>query len=215
MDALLERLSSAQIVAVISILAGGIVALAMIVAISKYQFQSLAEDSLLRREKQQAELSLRERLVERAAASGASIESLLELDLIPSEPDSRDTELAKRFGMLDASAEDIERALKQALAVDAAHKKMIVAVMDELLECGAESAAILAAVRPLCAAARPAKEGSRFSPTPWREILNDSRWAGANAAPAPSRFPSRSTSRGRHAPLSCQSSLGCHAFRTG
>ncbi len=158
MDALLERLSSAQIVAVISILVGGIVALAMIIAISKYQFQSLAEDSLLRREKQQAELSLRERVIERAATNGASIESLLALDLIPPEPDSLNTELAKRFGMLDTSAEEIERTLKQALAGDAAHKKMIVAVMDELLECGAESAAILAAVRPLCAAATAVRE---------------------------------------------------------
>ena len=59
MDALLERLSSGQIVAVISIITGGIVALAMIVAISKYQFQSLADDSALQHEKQQADLALR------------------------------------------------------------------------------------------------------------------------------------------------------------
>jgi hypothetical protein len=158
MDALLERLSPGQIIAVISILVGGIVALAMIVAISKYQFQSLADDTILKREKQEYEQTLRGKLIERAATSGTSIESLLALDLSPPEPDSMNTELAKRFGMLDASAEDIERTLKQALAVDPAHKKMIVGVMDELLNCGADSAAILAAVRPLCTAASPAKE---------------------------------------------------------
>jgi hypothetical protein len=158
MDALLERLSSAQIVAVISILVGGIVALAMIVAISKYQFQALAEDSALRREKQQAELTLRERLVERAATSGASIESLLAVGLSPTEPDSMNTELAKRFGMLDASAGEIERTLAQALAADEGHKKMIVAVMDELLEYGSSSDVVLAAVRPLCTPAAAAKK---------------------------------------------------------
>jgi hypothetical protein len=160
MDALLERLSSGQIVAVISIVVGGIVALAMIVAISKYQFQSLADDTALRQEKQQADLALRDKLIERREASGdkAGIEELLALGISPPATDKADTELAKRFGMLDASAGEIERTLMVALAVDAERKKMIVAVMDELLECGAESDAILAAVRPLCAPASPAKE---------------------------------------------------------
>jgi len=150
MDALLERLSSAQILAVISILVGGIVALAMIIAISKFQFQLLADETILKREKQQSELALRERLIERAAASGESIESLLALDQVPVEPDSMNTDLARRFGMLDASAGDIERTLPLALAADAARKKMIIAFMGEMTECGAESATVLAAVRAMC-----------------------------------------------------------------
>jgi hypothetical protein len=163
MDALLDRLSSGQIVAIISILVGGIVALAMIVAISKYQFQLLADDTTLKREKQEYEQALRGKLFERAAASGTSIESLLALNWSPPEPEGVNTELAKRFGMLDASSEDIERTLAQALAADPAHKKMIVAVMDELNGHGAESAAILAAVRPLCAPASTEKPTAKVT----------------------------------------------------
>jgi hypothetical protein len=160
MDALLERLSSGQIVAVISILTGGIVAVAMIAAISKYQFQSLADDTSLRQEKQQADLALRDKLIERREARGETtgLSELFALGATPPDIGKADTDLAKRFGMLDASAGEIERTLVLALAVDAERKKMIVAVMDELLDCGAASEAILAAVRPLCAAATPAKE---------------------------------------------------------
>src|SRR5262245_66586978 len=100
MDALLERLSSAQIVAVISILVGGIVALAMIIAISKFQYQLLADETSLKRDKQQAELALRERLVERAASGGASIESLLSPHLVPAHAGATNKELAHRFGVL-------------------------------------------------------------------------------------------------------------------
>ena len=159
MDTLLERLSSGQIVAVISIVVGGIVALALIIAITRYQFQSLADDTELRQEKQQADLTLRDKLIERREAAGerTSIAELLALGHVPIEAGKADSELAKRFGMLDASANDIEQGLKMALAADAEQKKLIVSVMDELLESGAESEAILAATRPLCSAATPAR----------------------------------------------------------
>src|SRR5262249_37429220 len=137
MDALLERLSSGQIVAVISIITGGIVALAMIIAISKYQFQSLADDSVLRQERQQADLALRERLIEKREASGerASIAELLSMGASVTSPelDKLDAELAKRFGRLDASDGDIGRTLEMALAADATRKKSIMAMMDQLL----------------------------------------------------------------------------------
>jgi hypothetical protein len=152
MDALLEKLSAGQIIALVSIISGAIVVLAMIIAITKYQFQALAEDTALKREKQEADLSLRARLIESREASGekASVVDLLALGANQSEPDELDTELAKRFGQLDTSAEEIERALKRALASDRSHKKMILAVMNELLEAGVEPEAVLAAVRPLC-----------------------------------------------------------------
>jgi hypothetical protein len=156
MEALLDRLTSGQIVAVISILTGGIVALSMIWAIAKYQLQALAEDTALRRERQKADLALRELLVERRTAAGEKLD-LDELHaLAPSEPegDNLDAELAKRFGMLDASPETIAQALSRAMTTGATNKKRVVAVMDELLEYGANSDAILAAVRPLCAAAK-------------------------------------------------------------
>jgi hypothetical protein len=159
MDALIDKLSSGQIVAVISIVSGAVVALAMIVAISKYQFQALADDTALRREKQQADLALRERLIERREATDdkASVGELLALGVTGPAPEELDAELARRFGQLDADADDIERTLELALAVDAARKRKIVAVMDGLIAACAASDAILAAVRPLCAAA-PARK---------------------------------------------------------
>ena len=89
MDALLDKLSSGQIIALVSILVGGVVALAMIVAISKYQFQALADETALKREKQQAEMSVRERLVERREADGERVSAaeLLALGTSRGEPD--------------------------------------------------------------------------------------------------------------------------------
>ncbi|MCI0699972.1 MAG: hypothetical protein L0241_02680 [Planctomycetia bacterium] len=154
MEALLDRLSPGQIVAVISILAGAIVGLAMIVAITKYQMQLLADDTSLKREKQQADLTLRGKLIERREASGdkASVEELLALGIGDSEPDNLDAQLAKRFGLLGTAAHEIEQTLARAMATDPPRKKMILEVMDELLAYEAAPEAILAAVRPLCSA---------------------------------------------------------------
>ena len=156
MEALLDRLSSGQIVTVISVLAGAIVAVAMIFAISKYQLQALTEDTALRRERQKADLALRELLVERRTAAGEKLdlEELQALAPSESEAENLDAELAKRFGMLDTSAETIGQALARAMATGPAVKKRIIAVMNELLEYGAQPDAILAAVRPLCAVAK-------------------------------------------------------------
>ncbi len=156
MEALLDRLSSGQIVAVISILSGAVVAISMIWAISKYQLQYLTEDTALRRERQKADLALREALVERRLAAGekVSVEELLALGVSDPDGESIDAQLAKRFGALDTSADTIEQALRQAMATDPARKKLIVEVMDELLEWEAAPDAILAAVRPLCTVAK-------------------------------------------------------------
>lgn len=160
MEALLDRLNSGQIVAVISILTGGIVAVSMIWAIAKYQLQALTEDTALRRERQKADLALREMLVERRTAAGEKLDPDELHALAPTEPagaENLDAELAKRFGKLDATPETIGQALSRAMAASAANKKQIVVVMDELLEHEATPDAILAAVRPLCAAKeRPA-----------------------------------------------------------
>src|SRR5262245_17930588 len=102
MEALLDRLTSGQIVAVISILTGGTVAVSMIWAIAKYQLQALAEESALQRERQKADLAMREHLVASRIGTGekVSLEELLALGL--SEPGAQnvDAALATRFGML-------------------------------------------------------------------------------------------------------------------
>jgi CRP-like cAMP-binding protein len=86
MESLLERLSPGQIIAVISILSGSVVALTLIVAITKFQFQALADATELQREKQQADLALRQSLVERAASAGEAVEALQKLDTAPPGP---------------------------------------------------------------------------------------------------------------------------------
>src|SRR5262245_15361266 len=108
MDALLEKLTAGQIIALVSILSGSIVGIVMIVAITKYQFQSLADETALKRERQQAELALRESLLERHGGDSATVEKILAMGLTDSVPDEQNSELAKRFGQLDASAEEIE-----------------------------------------------------------------------------------------------------------
>jgi hypothetical protein len=163
MEMLLERLSSGQIVAVISVVCGCTVGIAMIVAITKYQFQALADDTALRREKLQAAIAYRQKLLDRGETPPASLDELLtpessgvgcEVEESPEE--QQNAELARQFGLLDLPGNQIEETLTRAMATDPARKATIIAVMDELLENGAPHMAILAAVRPLCPAGAPA-----------------------------------------------------------
>jgi hypothetical protein len=168
-DALLERLSSGQIVAVISVLVGGVVALAMIVAITKYQFALLADDTALKRERHQAKVALREKLIERGHTSDTDLGALLNLDVSGSEDaedgeeedeeeddegeaeqTDLDGEVAKRLGMLSASPEEIEATMRLVVACDDSRKEAILGVIDELIGEDASHESILAAVRPLC-----------------------------------------------------------------
>ncbi len=160
MEILLERLSSTQIVAVISVVCGCIVGLAMIVAISKYQFQLLADDTALKRERQQAELALKQKLVERGGKDTASLDALLrpEVGMVDEDSEQLNAELAKRFGALDMPGEVIEATLTRTMTLDPARKRTIIGVLDELLDNEAAPAAILAAIRPLCGPATKEKE---------------------------------------------------------
>ena len=157
MELLLERLSPGQIVAVISVVCGCVVGLAMIVAITKYQFQALADDTALRREKLQANIAYRQKLLERGETPPADLDELLKPDRegdgaeeASDEDENLNAELAKRLGSLDADGREIEETLSRAMAADPARKLTIIQVLDELLGIEAPPAAILAAVRPLC-----------------------------------------------------------------
>jgi hypothetical protein len=154
MEGVLEKMSSAQILAAIAILTGGVVLLTMIVTIYRYQVRALADDTTLRREQQQGELALRNRIVEKGGAAGANLDELL----AATHPvtDDLNTKLATRFGMLNLDADEIGSTLQLALAADPTRKQAIVAVMDELIEFGSEPEAIIAAVRPLCPSPAPA-----------------------------------------------------------
>lgn len=157
MDLLLERLSPGQIVAVISVVCGCVVGLAMIFAITKYQFQLLADDTALKRERQQAEIAMRQKLIERgAAADTPTLDSLLTPIGGAADAEELNATLAKRLGVLDAEGDEIETTLARAMAAPPARKAAIIAVVDELYANEAQPAAILAAVRSLCAT--PAKE---------------------------------------------------------
>jgi hypothetical protein len=122
----------------------------MIYAISRYQLQSLADDTALKRERQQAELALRTKLIERSGTSGVSLEHVLNLEVDATTSDGLDAELAKQFGSIDAPPDEIERALGRAMAVSAERKREILNVMSALFENDAEHEAILATVRALC-----------------------------------------------------------------
>jgi hypothetical protein len=149
MDGLIEKMSSAQILAAIAILVGGLVALTMILSITRYQLRSLEDDTALKREQQQGELALRNRLVEQGVVKDEkSLDALL--TATHPVPDELDTGLATRFGMLSLDAEEIESTLQLAMTADPTRKQAIISVMDELLEYAAEPEAILAAIRPLC-----------------------------------------------------------------
>lgn len=157
MNALLERLTSAQLVEIITITIGGIVAVVGILALTKYQLQLLSDDTELKREKQQAELALRTKMIERAEATGGSLDALLALDAVPPttprDADTINAEMAKRFGNLDISPEEIEQTLSRVMTLDTSRKQAIINAIDGLFESEAEHESILAAVRGLCSSA--------------------------------------------------------------
>jgi hypothetical protein len=158
MDGILEKMSSAQVLATIAIVVGGVVAITMILSITRYQLRALEDDTALKREQQQGELALRTKALEKCAANGVTNLDAL-LAPVPAPPDELSTELATRFGMLDLDPGDIGEALNAAMTADPARKQAIIAVMDNLFDHGAGHASILAAVRPLC----PAPERSPAS----------------------------------------------------
>jgi hypothetical protein len=161
MDTLLERLSSTQIVAVIAIVVGGIVALAMIWGITKYQLQALTDDTSLKREHQQTEAALKQKIVERGGMpSEASLDELLtpETSAVDEDSEKLNAELAMRFGDLALPTSLIESTMARAMATDPTRKRTIINALDELSEREAQPAAILAAIRPLCHPAGSADE---------------------------------------------------------
>ncbi len=152
MDTLLERLSPPQIIALVSIVSGLIFALAMIYAITKYQFRVLSDQTALKREHMQGEATLRQKIVERGGnlAGGPGLDQLLKPEAVNDDVAALNADLATRFGSLTASPEEIERTLVRAMASGVERKRTIVRVLDELLDAEAPHEAILAAVRPLC-----------------------------------------------------------------
>jgi hypothetical protein len=172
MLSLLDRLSSGELIAFISIVSGGIVAIVFILSIVKYQLQALSDETSLKREKQDAELAMHSKLIEQAIASGVKPEALLSSPELASRSlkpiassDEYDANLAKSFGTLEIPAVDIEETLSQALQLDSNRKKAIVEVITDLIEEGTNHESIVAAVRGLCVSA-PAKEKVSDLPVP-------------------------------------------------
>ena len=163
MNALLERLSPEQLVILILVLIGGIVTVIAILATTKYQLQSLADETMLKREKQQAELSLRTKMIEHAKATGSSLDALLALDETPPDINGLNAELAKRFGKLETSTDDIQQTLERAMAQESSRKQAIIDVIDDLFNSGADHGPILATVRGLCSSEVTKEKGMPVS----------------------------------------------------
>jgi hypothetical protein len=156
MLSLLDRLSSGELIAFVSIVTGGIVVVVFILSIAKYQLQALSDETTLKREKQDAELAMHSKLIEEAIASGAKPEALLaRTEMTPPSPkpivnnDESDARLAKCFGMLEIPSEDIEESLLRALKLDPSRKNAIADVITGLIAESASHESILAAVRGL------------------------------------------------------------------
>jgi hypothetical protein len=166
MNALIERLSQEQLLIAILALIGGVVAIVAIVSFTKWSLQMTANALTLDRERLQAELDMRSKIIDQAIASGANLDALLTAGVagtIPTKPavnsEELDGQLAKGFGMLEIPSEEIEEATSQAIALDPGRKKSIVTVLNDLMAEGASHESILAAVRGLCVSPkREAKE---------------------------------------------------------
>src|SRR5579872_5569878 len=159
MNVIIERLSQEQLLIAILALIGGIVLIAGIIATSRHSMQTLAHAAAYDREKLDREMEIRNKIIDKAIANGASLESLLALEKnIPkpiSNSENLDAELATGLGKLDISPDEIEETLSQALSVEPDRKKAMIEVISELIDEGSNHASILAAVRGLCASVKP------------------------------------------------------------
>jgi hypothetical protein len=160
METFLARWSPDEFLALVGIVLGTVTAVVLILAFTKYHLQALTADTELKRERQRVELSLKEKLVERASTlpeAERSLESLLGDGTSPPHgaalltEDALDVELAKRIGSLDASPNDIERTLVLVLAADTRRRRSALGTMEDLEAKGADPTAIQAALRSLCA----------------------------------------------------------------
>lgn len=172
MVALLERLNPEQLVGVIAIVVGGIVAIVLILCVTKYQIQALTDLAAMERDRQQVDLTIRTRLIEHGIATGASLETLVATEpaVVSASAKSKtsdrnkvDASLAKHFGMLEIEPEVIEETLVQALQLDPSRKSAIIDTIEELIAEGADHAPIMAVVRGLCHSPRE-KEGEASVP---------------------------------------------------
>jgi hypothetical protein len=128
----------------------------MIVGITKYQLQALADETALKREQQQADLAIKQKMVERGVKTGElNLDLVLNTETLPPDKNRErvNAALAKRFGMLNGTGSEIEDTMTRVLALDSERKATILEVMDELLANDAPPAAVLAAIRPLCGSA--------------------------------------------------------------
>ncbi len=151
MDTLVDRLSPTQLVTVISIICGAILGLVLILAITKYQLQALTADTDLKRERQQAELGLKEKLVGNANTPDEGLAAMLRLDVIsPGESSNLNVKLAKAFGLMNVGNDLIEDTMGRALLLEDGQKRIVLEIIDDLFAEGAEHFSILAAVRPFC-----------------------------------------------------------------
>lgn len=159
MEALLARFAPEDFLILVAVVGGVVVMLTLITSITKYQMQALTDDTSLRREKQQAEIALRQKAAERGLfTGGADLDALLapEPRVVNEQTERENAELARRLGALNTNGEDIEEVLTLAMAAEPARKATIIKVLDDLIGLAAPPAAILAAVRPLCGALKEA-----------------------------------------------------------
>lgn len=136
---------------------GALVAIVLILTTWNYYVRALADETALKRERQEAELALKRELIQKGLSTDelARRLELLRLD----EPRDTDAEanLVKNLALLpDLPGETIESTLNLIHGIGPARQQAILGVVEELIGQDAASPAVIAAVRSMCNAPPPA-----------------------------------------------------------
>jgi hypothetical protein len=158
---LLDKLTPEQLLGAISTLIGGIVLIVFIVAIWHFQVKYLADDTALKREKQQADLALKQEVWKRNLPPAELRMTLGSLGLDGPADDLDPEERAALVRNLVLCAEGspadaIEETVGLVHAADPATRKAVASAVAELAEAEEKGEHVLATIRAMCRGPRPA-----------------------------------------------------------
>jgi hypothetical protein len=170
MDTFLQKWTPTEVLYLVGLCAVSLSVLALILAVYRYNARALADDMALKRERQQAELTLAKELVQRGLPAH-DVAHYLEL-LSPPKPNApavrwpqatsnlSDEQVRARLATSLASLEDvppqeIEQTMALVMGADRDRQNAALSVVEELGGSGASTAVVLATVRSLCSPSGP------------------------------------------------------------
>lgn len=152
---ILERLSPSQLTALVATVVGSVVLIVFIAAVWHYQSRALADETALKRERQQAEFALRQEVLKRNLPPA---ELRTALDTLGLEGAGGDLDADDRAALIKnlvycaegAPPTAIEETVALVAAADPVTRRGVFLALTDLVEDESQGEHVLATIRALC-----------------------------------------------------------------